>query len=415
MVLFMVGVSGCLLDRSPVDPDGGSLDGALPDAGPDAAAGDAGADAGPLDAGPPDAGPLDAGPLDAGPPDAGPVDACVPTPELCNGVDDDCDPSSADGADEPSLGTPCDSGDDDLCTDDAVACVEGALTCVDDGSDAEELETCNGIDDDCNPVTADGSESSMLGQPCDSEGDDDLCEDDSFVCVTGALTCVDDGSDAEEAELCNGMDDDCDGSLADDAADDPSLGMACDGPDADVCEGGVLVCVGGAAMCTDSAADAVETCNAMDEDCDGAIDEGIDCGCDRVTAAGRVYLFCADSGDRRTWTEARDFCRARGYELVSIESVEEQRFVAEQARARRSDRGFWIGANDSGSEGNFVWVDEPPRALTYTYWNVGEPNDVGNEDCVELLPSAEPTFGLPGGWNDDGCSANTRFICEAGP
>ncbi len=38
---------------------------------------------------------------------------CVPKAELCNGRDDDCDPSTPDGADEIWLGNPCDGADTD--------------------------------------------------------------------------------------------------------------------------------------------------------------------------------------------------------------------------------------------------------------------------------------------------------------
>ena len=93
------------------------------DAGPPASS-----DAGPMDSGPPDAGLLtpDGGP----PPDAGP-DACVSTPEVCNGRDDDCDLSLDEGVvsvDDPlhcgTCGRACAAGgacDGRSCEDDAVA------------------------------------------------------------------------------------------------------------------------------------------------------------------------------------------------------------------------------------------------------------------------------------------------------
>eukprot|EP00058_Branchiostoma_floridae_P019221 XP_002604710.1 hypothetical protein BRAFLDRAFT_80319 [Branchiostoma floridae] len=37
-------------------------------------------------------------------------------------------------------------------------------------------------------------------------------------------------------------------------------------------------------------------------------------------------------------------------------------------------------------------------------WNVGEPNNVGDEDCVEVLQG--------GGWNDHSCSVSRPYICE---
>jgi hypothetical protein len=45
-------------------------------------------------------------------------------PDLCNGIDDDCDPSSADGSGEQILGQEC-------CTSGSIECAEGRLACGD--------------------------------------------------------------------------------------------------------------------------------------------------------------------------------------------------------------------------------------------------------------------------------------------
>ena len=39
---------------------------------------------------------------------------------------------------------------------------------------------------------------------------------------------------------------------------------------------------------------------------------------------------------------------------------------------------LWIGINDYGSEGTWVWADGTP--VSYTNWNSGEPNSGGNYD-----------------------------------
>lgn len=51
---------------------------------------------------------------------------------------------------------------------------------------------------------------------------------------------------------------------------------------------------------------------------------------------------------------------------------------------------FFIGFNDVASEGSFVWSNG--EAVSFTNWNGGEPNNVGNEDVTEMLSS--------GAWND---------------
>lgn len=68
--------------------------------------------------------------------------------ELCNGLDDDDDPETVDGAEDPVLGTACDGPDADLCGEGSLVCVDGVIACNDDTSD--NVERCNGADDDCN-------------------------------------------------------------------------------------------------------------------------------------------------------------------------------------------------------------------------------------------------------------------------
>lgn len=110
------------------------------------------ADAGRSDAGRADAGRADAGRADAGRGDAGrdaaiaDAASCV-APEVCNGIDDDCDPATADGADEPTLGDPCDGADADMCADGAFQCTGGVEVCTDDAATTDEM--CNATDDDC--------------------------------------------------------------------------------------------------------------------------------------------------------------------------------------------------------------------------------------------------------------------------
>jgi hypothetical protein len=242
--------------------------GALDAPGLDAPGLDARRDAGSSDGG---AGVTDGGVTDGGGvTDAGEPDACVPGIELCNGLDDDCDPGTPDGADDPGVGAPCDGADTDLCREGTAACVTGALACSD--TTGSTVELCNGADDDCDPASADGSEDPGVGATCDG-ADTDLCVEGSRACVTGALTCSD--TTGSTVDLCNGADDDCDPASTD-GAEDPALGAACDGADADLCLEGARVCRTGALACSDATGDALELCNGADDDCDPATPDGAD-------------------------------------------------------------------------------------------------------------------------------------------
>ena len=196
--------------------------------------------------------------------------ACVPEPigDRCDGLDDDCDPATADGAGDPLLGVACDGVDLDLCAEGAWVCMAGELVC--DEAPGDDPELCNGIDDDCDPTTGDGADDGLIGLACDGP-DDDLCLGGVWHCAGGAPLCDDDPASA--VDLCNSSDDDCDPASAD-GADDPLVGARCDGPDSDRCPEGEQTCESGLLTCSDFTGGAVDECNGVDDDCDPATADG---------------------------------------------------------------------------------------------------------------------------------------------
>lgn len=64
----------------------------------------------------------------------------------------------------------------------------------------------------------------------------------------------------------------------------------------------------------------------------------------------------------------------------------------------------WIGLHDLDVEGQFEWVSGGP--VSDTNWRANEPNNAGyGEDCVEV----EPVTGL---WDDEDCTVPQAFVCE---
>ncbi len=188
--------------------------------------------------------------------------------ERCDGADNDCDGETDESFTD--LGLSCDGPDADSCKDGLMACDGLGIAC-DDGPDTATSgeELCNGVDDNCNIQVDEGFEDK--NQPCDGD-DGDGCKDGLFTCAADGLglVCNDDGS--SKVELCNELDDDCQN-----GPDDTFIGKLgpCDGLDADECPDGILVCAPDlvSLACTDDGVSKIEVCNDLDDDCDGGTDE----------------------------------------------------------------------------------------------------------------------------------------------
>jgi hypothetical protein len=110
--------------------------------------------------------------------------------------------------------------------------------------------------------------------PCE-DGVVEVCGSDVGACREGMRTCVDErfgpceGGVGPIPETCNDVDDDCDGTVDEGFG----IGEACDGPDSDVCRDDVRSCAG----CS-RGPDTLETCNGVDDDCDGIVDADCESG-----------------------------------------------------------------------------------------------------------------------------------------
>ncbi|MSP56212.1 MAG: hypothetical protein EXR69_11510 [Myxococcales bacterium] len=195
--------------------------------------------------------------------------------EVCNGIDDDCD-GTIDGADSSGATTWYLDLDADGYGDDATAVVgcDAPTYHVATGGDCDDhnndispdgVEVCDGEDNDCNGEVDEAGGATLYYTDADSDGyGDDATSEAACDAPTGSVANAGDCDDGDAnyhpsaPESCTDtVDYNCDGSigLVDVDGDGWAACEECDDSLASVNPGGI------------------EVCNGVDDDCDGAIDD----------------------------------------------------------------------------------------------------------------------------------------------
>ncbi|MEZ4300314.1 MAG: MopE-related protein [Polyangiaceae bacterium] len=160
-----------------------------------------------------------------------------------------------------------------LCTPGTKTCMAGQYgECIGETLPAEE--TCDGADNDCDGQTDEGCPcTDGAKQPCfPGPGTAGVgpCKSGEQTCVEGSWgECT--GAVVGAAEVCNGKDDDCNGT-ADDVV---GAGNVCSEGGLGICAAGKLHCDAGKGVlvCVANEEKGDEICDALDNDCNGVVDD----------------------------------------------------------------------------------------------------------------------------------------------
>jgi hypothetical protein len=219
--------------------------------------------------------------------------------ETCDGLDEDCDGTIDDGVTYATYYRDSD-GDghgDSSVSDYTCSPSAGYVTTGGDCDDGDASinpgasETCDGVDEDCDGTVDDGITYSTYYRDSDGDGYGDSSDTDyncspssGFVTTGGDCDESDASINPGASEICDGIDQDCDGAV------DEGLTHSYSYPDSDgdgygASTGAVYDCatpsgyVSSSTDCNDGDASihpgATETCDGVDQDCDSSIDEGL--------------------------------------------------------------------------------------------------------------------------------------------
>jgi len=121
-----------------------------------------------------------------------------------------------------------------------------------------------------------------------------------------------------------------------------------------------------------------------------------------MTVCGKC--FGSDDKGKDTYKGALQKCKSRGGTLAQPKSKADQDLLVSLC-SNNNCPDTWIGLNDIADEGIFLWIDGTP--LAYSNWDIGEPNNVEDEDCVHIWGFSEQNT-----WNDNKCEHYLNFFCE---
>jgi hypothetical protein len=162
----------------------------------------------------------------------------------------------------------------------------------------------------------------------------------------------------------------------------------------------------------------VERCNGVDDDCDDAVDEDATCpdDCHPLVAPAGRFTYC---NRRQDFAAAEASCQALGLKLPRLDSAAKNAAALAATVDQTSDEvGFFLDAELTGSGawqwrgGAVFWQGDhqgTPTLGAYSNWLPFNPNTDPAQTCAQSFVAASFRAGQ---WDDLPCSKARAVLCE---
>ncbi|KAL7636242.1 UNVERIFIED_CONTAM: hypothetical protein RMT77_012999 [Armadillidium vulgare] len=138
---------------------------------------------------------------------------------------------------------------------------------------------------------------------------------------------------------------------------------------------------------------------------------------ENFTYIGKSCFYFGIDMTKQTFDDSSAFCQSINAELPVLRDCLEFQELVEEIENNyplELNESYWVGALESGTEGNWVWISDFSNAeLGSPFWGstngIAEPSGGENQNCAMLYKNDRYYF------HDGECNKGTKILCQTTP